>query len=377
MLNKCSLCKKIITINDNFKRLIRISSDIKPFKAGGSVGQCYCCGLIQKPRSHKWIKEIGEIYENYTMFSQSDILSEIKMFSDEESTNRSVSLLSNIKPLLTFAPRSILDVGSGTGPILSAAEIVFPNTSLYAQDLTNKYLSNLEKIRNFKKLFNSQPSDIQKNSFDLITLNHVLEHVEECVDFLESLKPLLRENGKILIQVPNINENTFDLIVADHRYHFSMNSIQNIAIKSGFNIELVSDEIIPKQITLLISPSKLSQQTIKTKKNEMNLSIMVNDLIKLFDKLEKINSFGNKQYLSVYGTSTSSCFISQGLKGKVDFYIDDDVSRQGGVFLGKKIISPEDDTIQNSTVIICMRPEKLNRRLEIKIKKVNGNTILL
>ena len=35
---------------------------------------------------------------------------------------------------------------------------------------------------------------------------HVLEHIEKPIDFLKNLKQLLNENGKIYIEVPNVDD---------------------------------------------------------------------------------------------------------------------------------------------------------------------------
>ena len=51
----------------------------------------------------------------------------------------------------------------------------------------------------------SNPEDFNK-TFDKIFMFHVLEHIEDPVAFLESLKNMLKPNGCIYIEVPNVDD---------------------------------------------------------------------------------------------------------------------------------------------------------------------------
>ena len=63
------------------------------------------------------------------------------------------------------------------------------------QDKLSKY--NIHVAKN--------PEDFD-TKFDKIFLFHVIEHIEKPMDFLENLKQLLNENGKIYIEVPNVDD---------------------------------------------------------------------------------------------------------------------------------------------------------------------------
>lgn len=47
-------------------------------------------------------------------------------------------------------------------------------------------------------------TDLKPGSFDVIFMNHVLEHIEEPVGLLESLRGLLAPQGRLFIEVPNV-----------------------------------------------------------------------------------------------------------------------------------------------------------------------------
>ena len=61
-----------------------------------------------------------------------------------------------------------------------------------------------------------------------MTMIHVLEHIESPFEFLEKLKTHINYDGHLIIAVPDYITNPFDLIIADHASHFSLNTLQNL-----------------------------------------------------------------------------------------------------------------------------------------------------
>ena len=125
----------------------------------------------------------------------------------------------------------LLDIGAGTGDFLVAAKKngwqitgVEPNEK--AQTIA------IAKGVNFA----ANLSDLENNTFDVITMWHVLEHVPNLDDYIIELKRLLKPNGTILIAVPNFK--SFDanyygrfwaaFDVPRHIWHFSKTAIEKI-----------------------------------------------------------------------------------------------------------------------------------------------------
>lgn len=134
----------------------------------------------------------------------------------------------------------ILDIGAGTGDFLFRAkkrgwDVTGVEPNQQAKDLA------LNKGLNFSVNSNSLPSDY----FDVITLWHVLEHVPVLEDQISELKRLLKEDGIIIIAVPNFKsydahvykEHWAAYDVPRHLWHFSKTSIKKIFSPYGFRIE--------------------------------------------------------------------------------------------------------------------------------------------
>ena len=86
---------------------------------------------------------------------------------------------------------------------------------------------------------------VGEEKFDVITLWHVLEHVENPDMLLKKLKMLLDKNGLLVMSVPNIQSfqfyifgrNTFHLDIPRHLVHYSPRTIEKLLKKSGFGIK--------------------------------------------------------------------------------------------------------------------------------------------
>jgi 2-polyprenyl-3-methyl-5-hydroxy-6-metoxy-1,4-benzoquinol methylase len=127
--------------------------------------------------------------------------------------------------------KSILDYGCGSGHLLHyfkkngwKIQGVEPNTK--AREIASK-------LNNTKILNNSEVDKLPKNSFDVITLWHVLEHIHSLNEVVNNLVSLLKQSGILIIAVPNINspdalkykEMWAGLDVPRHLYHFSTASM--------------------------------------------------------------------------------------------------------------------------------------------------------
>ncbi len=138
------------------------------------------------------------------------------------------------------AGTKILDFGCGTGEFLNEMKT-------HGFDPIGVEPSSIARTTAIKKTglkIYSQISELKENSFDAITLWHVLEHVYDLNDTLEQLHGLLNETGTIFIAVPN--RQSFDAKhykeywaaydVPRHLWHFSKENIDAILKKNGFRI---------------------------------------------------------------------------------------------------------------------------------------------
>jgi len=149
---------------------------------------------------------------------------------------RSISLKRKLKLINSFKSneKNLLDIGCGTGDFLQIAQKnnwsvsgIEPNAQ--AREIANKKTK--ESVFGIEQLPN-----FEKQSFDVITLWHVLEHLPKLEDHVSVFKHLLKENGTLIIAVPNHKSYdakyykkywaAFD--VPRHLWHFNKTSISKL-----------------------------------------------------------------------------------------------------------------------------------------------------
>ena len=137
---------------------------------------------------------------------------------------------------------SLLDIGAGIGAFLSVMK---------EKGWEIKGIEPDEGARNKSKELYGLALELplalyeqRHGSFDAITLWHVLEHVHSLHQYIEQLKNLLKEEGKLFIAVPNYTSidaaayrnywAAYD--VPRHLYHFAPTSIESLASQHGLKL---------------------------------------------------------------------------------------------------------------------------------------------
>lgn len=137
----------------------------------------------------------------------------------------------------------LLDVGTGTGYFVHA---------MYEKGWDVEAIEKNEQARQFvwehfglnvKK--EDELGSFSPCSFDVITLWHVMEHIEHLNELWETLYTLLDENGVLVVAVPN--SNSYDAVkygshwaaydVPHHLWHFTPATMQQFGLKHQFVLE--------------------------------------------------------------------------------------------------------------------------------------------
>lgn len=143
---------------------------------------------------------------------------------------------------LANSPKKILDIGCGSGNLLSIAsqngwEITGTELSPSAVQKANQILENKVLKGDILSL------DLPKNHYDLITIYHVIEHLIDPIPTLENIKSLLKPQGIAFIETPNIGslgskirgQKWSHITPPEHITYFNPDSLSYSLKKAGFN----------------------------------------------------------------------------------------------------------------------------------------------
>lgn len=247
----CCICRTAALIElHEFHALRRVTSDSRPWPAGGRLAVCAACGHAQKISDAEWLAEIGEVYRTYAIYHQSEGAEQPIFCSNAGVPQpRSACLDSYLGKVLDLPERlALLDFGCGTGSALRTFSSRHRKWTLYGSELSDANFGGLRLIPGFVELFTCPPEEIPL-TFDLVTLIHSLEHVLDPVVTLRALSGRLAGNGHIFVQVPDCSVTPYDLVIADHRSHFSRDSLSLAAGQSGCSTVELSDRVLRKELS--------------------------------------------------------------------------------------------------------------------------------
>ena len=180
------------------------------------------------------------------------------------SVRRKLRLLKHHQP----NQGTLLDIGAGTGVFLRAAKKrgwavtgIEPNTS--ARNLANSMDPNT--------VFDSDALQaFQDQSFDVITLWHVLEHLPDLEDDIKTVQKLLKPNGCVVVAVPNFKSYDANYYkgfwaaydVPRHLWHFSQQSISMLFSKVQMKLESTHPLVMDAYYVSLLS-NKLKSRSYR------------------------------------------------------------------------------------------------------------------
>lgn len=183
--------------------------------------------LITHPQPS--LENLGKYYESVDYISHTD--SKRSLFEKCYHFIKSIALKNKLNLINSVQPSkgSILDIGAGTGDFLSFVQQEGWQAIGVEPSEKAKAIAKKKGVS-----FVGNTSELENNSFDVISMWHVLEHVPDLDSQIKELKRLLKPNGTLIIAVPNFKSfdakhygkfwAAFDVPI--HFWHFSKTAIK-------------------------------------------------------------------------------------------------------------------------------------------------------
>lgn len=361
----CQICgSKGLELQTGFAALPRVTSDCKPWPAGGSLAVCGDCGAIQKIPDAQWQDEIRRIYGGYEIYHLSDGAEQV-IFNTAggEASPRSRLLVDFVAKTITLpAKGKLIDIGCGNGAALAGFSKKLPQWELYGNELSDRGLADLRKIPNFVALYTVNDVKAIPGRYDLVSMIHSLEHMPAPLSTLNAAARLLDDQGNVFIEVPDIETSPFDLLVADHLCHFSLDTLRYLAGRAGLAATTATTSVLGKEITFIgrsghdAAPKPVAAAGFRTARATVSW---------LQSVIDRAQALSNDGPFGIFGTSISGMWLYGALGGRIDFFVDEDKSRIGRLYEGKPILAPQDAPAR-ATVYVPLTPtvsEKVVARL--------------
>ena len=148
-----------------------------------------------------------------------------------------------LRTMIGRAGQRMLDVGCGSGHFLAMAKRVL-NVETYGVELFGFDAAFAEK--NNLKIFQGtlQQAAFPDQFFDVITLNHVFEHIADPRSALRELRRILKDGGTLILAVPQkacvlywlFGKSWVQLDIPRHLFVPSRKNLEALAISLGFKL---------------------------------------------------------------------------------------------------------------------------------------------
>jgi 2-polyprenyl-3-methyl-5-hydroxy-6-metoxy-1,4-benzoquinol methylase len=137
---------------------------------------------------------------------------------------------------------SVLDIGCGTGAFLHTMKESGWSITGLEPDATAR--NNAKQLHQVEPLSSEEIFKLPENSYDAITMWHVLEHVHQLHEYIAQVKLLLKAGGRFIVAVPNYTcadaahyqQYWAAYDVPRHLYHFSPQCMKLLMKKHGLEV---------------------------------------------------------------------------------------------------------------------------------------------
>ncbi|WP_433814468.1 class I SAM-dependent methyltransferase [Flavobacterium johnsoniae] len=196
--------------------------------------------LITSPQPD--LENLGRYYESEDYISHTD--NKRSVFEKAYHFVKSIALKNKLNLINSEQSQKgkILDIGAGTGDFLLTAKNDGWNVIGIEPSDRAKNIAKQKGIS-----FAEETASLENNSFDVITMWHVLEHVPNLELQIQELKRLLKPTGTLIVAVPNFKSfdaehygefwAAFDVPI--HFWHFSKKAIKSLFEKVDIKLEKI------------------------------------------------------------------------------------------------------------------------------------------
>jgi SAM-dependent methyltransferase len=357
----CQICDSAeLEIFESYRTLPRVTSDSKPWPAGGELSVCHACGAIQKLPTQKWWQEATSIYNDYEMYHLSQGAEQL-VFGDTGAIKpRSERLVEFVVDRSSLpGGGKLIDIGCGNGEALRGFSRLLPKWRLCGAELTDKALGELRQLPNFAILYTVAPDQIDER-FDLVTMIHSLEHMPAPLTMLTQASGLLQPAGTLFVEVPDIETSPFDLLVADHLMHFSRSSLGVLAARAGVQVSMLRNDVVPKEITLFGGRGAAAPVSPDPGQGVELARSRVAWLVGLMTQIETL---ATKSRIGIFGTSVAAMALYGAFRDRVAFFVDEDPARIGMTYQDTPVLAPHAAS-PDVPVIMALPPERARKAAE-------------
>ncbi|MFV2058075.1 MAG: methyltransferase domain-containing protein [Thiohalomonadales bacterium] len=354
------------------------------------VGQCDDCGFVYNSRRLR-----SAVISDY-YFSSS--VASGQTYRDEDSQAYYPSLHKTRARFLSGflnsqLSGSLLDIGCGVGGFLGAMSHELNGDWQCLGIEPSMEASRLARINGFRVKTTMLAGDIfTPHSIDAISLVSVLEHLSDLHQALKSVTELLKSDGIVFIEVPNLLLPELSLtgfFSPEHIQHFTPGSLFALLHRYGLS-EIITDRSVTDKVIRIVASARMAGwstadlvtysddsteacQAVKeyTTREERLLTELNYNVTAALVRWQRRNCT-----IAIYGAGvhTAELLGHFDLHAVCSIVIDGDPKKQGTTYLGFPVYSPE-QILELGINAILISSHRFQDEIINKIRQVAGERV--
>jgi 2-polyprenyl-3-methyl-5-hydroxy-6-metoxy-1,4-benzoquinol methylase len=218
---------------DDGEALADFMASTDRFDRYGRIVRCTACGLVfTNPRP-----SARRIAEGYSEAVDHDYAL--------QDSSRSINAHLALHTIKRFATGGrLLDVGAATGYFLNAARLDFETCGIEPSRWAAEYARS--RLGLDVRVGNLEDMEFEAESFDVVTLNDVIEHLTDPLAALKRLNALLKPGGLLYLVTPDVKSVSARVLRGHwwglrpaHLYYFAPDTLTAMLGKAGFEVVLL------------------------------------------------------------------------------------------------------------------------------------------
>jgi trans-aconitate methyltransferase len=330
--------------------------DFQTIALSGIVSKCEYCQMITNCSLTSEQEDLFK-HEDYSESKQTDQTISVPTigYPVTRSYLQAELLTENIKK----KELNILDIGCYDGSLLVELDKRIQNGEMWGFDIN----SHIGRVFPNKMNFHFCCSDIDTIdcSFDLIVLSHSIMYTNEIQTLFQNINKLLKKDGKLFIQIPDLKNNPYYSLMGDQVNIFTSTSLINILQLAGFKTQRLYTDWFPREVLIIAELAEYNRPM------SPNYDSLVEENVHYLDEMKiKLENLSAESNLAVLGTTVNAAYVDTILREKISFFVDENPNMIGKCFRGKKTMHPK-DLSKKDTLIIPFG--KSNHMIEERFKK--------